>query len=145
MKIKITDQDPARHNHIEYPMEIGGQKFEVVNITEEKDKMLSIATMQSQQEYDRIMELVVVLKKQADDIKRRMDITRLVHSAKFAFKVVPGKKYWLIEETRFVGDKIIILSSMGPDDWACGIPESYQYIAEVLCLGDFTWQEVRSL
>ena len=34
MKIKITDQDPARHNHIEYPMEIGGQKFEVVNITE---------------------------------------------------------------------------------------------------------------
>ena len=142
MKIKITDQDPARHNHIEYPMEIGGQKFEVVDITEEKDKMLSIATMQAQQEYDRIMELVVVLKKQADDIKRRMNTTRLIHSAKFAFKVVPGKKYWLIEETRFVGDKIIILSSLGPDDWSCGAPVSYRYITEVLCLGDFTWQEV---
>jgi Protein of unknown function (DUF2452) len=137
MKIKITDQDPDRHNHIEYPMEIGGQKFEVINITEEKDKMLSIATLQAQQEYDRIMELVSVLKKQADDLKRRMDITRLVHVAKFAFKPVAGKKYWLVRDK-----EEIILSPLGPNDWSCGSPDTYEYIAQVLCLGDFTWQEV---
>jgi len=142
LKIKITDADPARHNHIEYPMEIGGQKFDVVNITEEKDKMRAIASLQAKMEYDRIMELVAVLKKQADDIKRRLDLTDLIHSAKFSFKVVPGKSYWLIEDTLFFQNKKqMILSSMGPNDWACGIPESYRYIAKVLCLGDYTWQE----
>ena len=50
MKIKITDQDPGRHNHIAYPMEIGGQKFEPVKIEKEKDRMLSVAQLSAQQE-----------------------------------------------------------------------------------------------
>lgn len=139
MKIKLTEEDPMKHHSKEYPMEIGAQKFEPVKIEQEKDKMLVIAQMQAQQEYDRIMEVVAVLKKQADDIKRRMEITQLVHAAKFQFKVVPGKAYYLIKDHR---KKITILSPMGPYDWSSSIPEEYEYLAKVLCLGDFTWQEI---
>ena len=142
MKIKITDEDPSRHNHIAYPMEIGGQFFAPINIEKEKDLMLNLARMNATQEYERIMESARVLKKQADALMRRVELTNLIHSAKFGFKPVPGKNYWLFKHTgtKFTAPHIG-LAIMGPNDWGCR-PEEYEYIAQVTCLGDQTWQEV---
>jgi len=144
MKVKLTDQDPARHNNIAYPMDIGDQFFAPINIEKEKDLMLSLARMNATQEYERIMESVRVLKKQADELMRRVKLTNLIHSAKFGFKPVPGKNYWLFRHT---GTKFttphIGLGSMGPDDWSSP-PDEYEFIAQVKCLGDQTWQEVKN-
>ena len=139
MKIVITDQDPDRHNHIEYPMEIGGQKFEPVKIEQEKDRMLAVAQLSAQQEYERIMESVAILQRQAQALQRRMKLTEMVHSAKFSFVPIPGKKYWLAEDNKKMQ---IILTPMGPNDWSCSAPEEYKYVAQIRCLGDQTWQEV---
>ena len=143
MKIKITDADPSRHNHIQYPMEIGGQKFEPVKIEQEKDLMLSVANMNAKQEYKRIMESAEVLRKQANQLMRRLELTNLIHSAKFGFKPIPGRNYWLYKNH---GNKFVPehhgLSPMGPDDWGSGPPKEYEYIAQVTCLGDQTWVEV---
>jgi len=57
-----------------------GPKFDLVPVTQQKDLMINHARMYAQQEYDRIMELVTVLQKQADDIKRRLDVTDAVQS-----------------------------------------------------------------
>jgi len=143
MNIKITDADPDRHNHIEYPMEIGGQFFAPVNIEKEKDLMLNLARLNATQEYERIMESAKVLKKQMDDLMRRVELTNLIHTAKFSFKPVAGKKYWLFKHsgTKFT-TSYIGLGPMGPNDWSC-IPDEYEYIAQVLCSGDQTWQEVK--
>ena len=141
MKIKITDQDPDRHNHIEYPMEIGGQKFEPVKIEKEKDRMLSVAQLSAQQEYDRIMESVAVLQQQAQALQRRMQLTEMVHAAKFSFVPIPGKQYWLAEDIK---KSHVILTPMGPNDWSCSAPDEYNYVAQVRCLGDQTWQEIIS-
>ena len=54
-----------------YATEAGGPKFDLVPVTKQKDIMLNNARHFAQQEYNRIMELVTVLQKQADDIKRR--------------------------------------------------------------------------
>ena len=59
--MKFEDDDPARKHLLPYPMEIGGQKFELVEVTKQKDIMLNVARMYAQQEYDRIMEMVAVL------------------------------------------------------------------------------------
>ena len=139
MKIKITDQDPDRHNHIEYPMEIGGQAFAPVKIEKEKDLMLAVAQLSAQQEYDRIMESVSILQRQAQALQRRMHLTEMVHAAKFSFVPIPGKSYWLVEDTK---KSQIILTPMGPNDWSCSAPEEYRYVAQVRCLGDQTWQEI---
>jgi len=141
--MKITDQDPNRHNNIQYPMELGGQKFEPVKIEQEKDKMLSVANLNAQQEYKRIMESAEVLKKQAESLYRRVELTKLIHSAKFSFKPIAGKKYWLFKhlKTKFVQEHYG-LSLLGPDDWSSGYPKEYEYIAHVVCLGDQTWVEV---
>ena len=123
-----------------YPTEAGSVNFDLVPVTKQKDIMLNVARMHAEQEYDRIMELVDVLQKQAAGIKRRLDLTDMVHSAKYDFQIAHGNTYWLVQDHR---KNELILSGMGPDDWSSGKPTEYEYIVAVKWLGDHTWVEVK--
>jgi len=122
-----------------YPTEAGGPKFDLVPVTQQKDLMINHARMYAQQEYDRIMELVVVLEKQAQAIKRRLDITDAVHAAVYQFQPVMGNVYWLAWDKRKQQN---ILTPMGPNDWSSSAPEDYEYQAQVKYMGDHTWLEI---
>ena len=126
-------------NVSEYPTEAGGVNFDLVPVTKQKDLMINHARMYAQQEYDRIMELVAVLEKQAQAIKRRLDITDSVHSAEYQFQPVMGNCYWLVWDTR--KEKMLLVLT-GPTDWSTGVPGSYQYKAQVKYMGDHTWMEI---
>ena len=126
-------------NVSEYPTEAGGPKFDLVPVTKQKDLMINHARMYAQQEYDRIMELVTVLQKQADDIKRRLDVTDAVHAAEYQFQIVMGNCYWLAWDSR---KQQMILTHHGPKDWSSGPPVDYVYQTRVKYMGDHTWQEV---
>ena len=122
-----------------YATESGGFKFDLVPVEKQKDIMVNVARMHAEQEYNRIMELVAVLQRQAADIKRRLDITDMVHAAKYEFQIYHGNTYWLLLDTR---DNCTRLSLHGPNGWFCGKPEHYEYICQVKWLGDYTWIEV---
>ena len=64
-----------------YATESGSVKFDLVPVESQKDLMVNAARRHAQQEYDRIMQLVAVLQQQAEDIRRRLDITDQVRSA----------------------------------------------------------------
>ncbi len=108
-------------------------------VTKQKDLMINHARMYAQQEYDRIMELVSVLEKQAQQIKRRLEITDAVHAAEFQFQLVMGNCYWLVWEKR--KEKMLLVLT-GPLDWNTGVPLDYTYISQVKYMGDHTWLEV---
>jgi hypothetical protein len=96
--------------------------------------------MYAQQEYDRIMELVAVLEKQAQDIKRRLDVTDAVHAAEYQFQIVMGQYYWLVWDQR---KEKMILTYHGPSDWNSGPPVDYIYQIQVKYMGDHTWMEIK--
>jgi hypothetical protein len=122
-----------------YPTEVGGPAFDLIPIEKQKDIMINVARMHGQQEYNRIMELVAVLQKQAASIKRRLEITDMVHAAKYDFQTYHGQIYWLVYDS----DKLFTrLTHLGPQEWTTGSPESYNYICRVKWLGDYTWIEV---
>jgi hypothetical protein len=122
-----------------YPTEAGGPKFDLVPVTQQKDLMINHARMYAQQEYDRIMELVAVLEKQAQSIKRRLDVTDAVHAAVYQFSPVMGQCYWLVWDKR---KQHVLLTHHGPDDWSSSAPEDYDYQTQVKYMGDHTWLEV---
>jgi hypothetical protein len=122
-----------------YPTESGGPKFDLVPVTKQKDIMINHARMYAQQEYDRIMELVTVLQRQAEGIKRRLDITDMVHAAEYQFQVVMGNLYWLVVDHR--KEKMLLVQT-GPNDWTTGVPVDYEYISQVKYMGDHTWLEI---
>jgi hypothetical protein len=115
-----------------------GPKFDLVLVEKQKDIMLNVARMHAEQEYNRIMELVTVLQNQASEIKRRLDVTDMVHAAKYDFQIAHGNIYWLVYDRR---KDCTRLSILGPNDWNTGIPEGYEYITQVKWLGDYTWIE----
>jgi hypothetical protein len=117
-----------------------GPKFDLVPVEKQKDLMINHARMYAQQEYDRIMELVTVLQRQADDIRRRLDVADAVHAAEYQFQVVMGNLYWLVWDAR---RQKTLLVMTGPADWNTGAPDSYEYIMQVRYMGDHTWMEIK--
>jgi len=122
-----------------YATEAGSIKFEMVPVTKQKDLMINHARMFAQQEYDRIMELVSVLEKQAQQIKRRLEVTDAVHGAVYQFQPVMGNIYWLVWDMR---KQHTLLTQMGPNDWSTAAPVDYEYMAQVKYMGDHTWLEL---
>jgi hypothetical protein len=122
-----------------YPTEAGAPAFDLVPVERQKDIMLNVARLHAQQEYDRIMALVAVLQQQADQIRRRLEITDAVHSAKYEFQVYHNQCYWLVFDT---DKQLTRLVPLGPNDWTTGAPDKYQYMARVKWLGDYSWIEV---
>lgn len=122
-----------------YPTDIGGPAFNLIPVERQKDIMINVARMHGHQEYNRVMELVAVLQKQAASIKRRLEITDWVHAAKYDFQTFHGNIYWLVLDTR---KNHTILTQMGPHDWSSSAPDYYNYICQVKWLGDYTWIEV---
>jgi hypothetical protein len=122
-----------------YPTEAGSPKFDLVPVTQQKDIMINNARLYAQQEYDRIMELVAVLERQAADIKRRLDMTDLVHSCTYDFQLSMGHVYWVVKDTR---KDVTRLTSMSPTDWSSGVPVDYEYLIKVRYMGDHSWMEL---
>ena len=137
--MELTEHDPWKHNNLPYAMSTLTPKFDLVPVKEQKDIMINAARMHAQQEYDRIMELVTVLQKQANDIKIRLEITDQVRAAEYQFQVYPGQFYWLAFDSR---KNCTIVTRHGPSDWSTAAPESYRYIVQIQWLGDYTWLEV---
>ena len=129
----------VNRNVTPYPTEVSAPSFDLVPVKEQKDLMINTARLYAQQEYDRIMQLVAVLQQQAADIKKRLDLTDLVHSAEYKFKLYPGNIYYVIQDSVDNRVKLVIL---GPDDWSTGPPDSYTYLHKIQWLGDFTWREI---
>lgn len=126
-------------NVTEYPTEVGAPKFDLVPVTKQKDIMINVARLHASQEYDRIMELVAVLQKQAQQIKRRLELTDLVHGAEYKFQLYHNQCYWLAIDLK---RNKSILTPLGPNDWHANKPEDYEYLTRVKWLGDYTWVEV---
>jgi hypothetical protein len=122
-----------------YPTEVGGPAFDLIPVTKQKDIMINHARMYAKQEYDRIMQLVEVLQKQAASIQRRLEVTDLVHGAEYQFQIVMGHCYWLAWDKR---KEKTLLVHHGPADWSTGPPEDYVYQFRVKYMGDHTWLEV---
>ena len=129
----------VNRNVTPYPTEAGGPKFDLVPVESQKDLMVNAARMHAQQEYNRIMELVTVLQRQADEIAQRLDLTDQVRNAKYNFQLYHGQYYWLLYDTK---KQCTRLSITGPSDWSTGKPHEYEYITRIQWLGDHTFREV---
>lgn len=122
-----------------YATESSGPKFDLIPVTKQKDIMINHARIYAQQEYNRIMDLVAVLEKQAQQIKRRLEVTDAVYAAEYNFQPVLGNCYWLVWEKR--KEKTLLVLT-GPTEWSTGIPVTYEYITQVRYMGDHTWMEL---
>ena len=72
--------------------------------------------------------------KQAEEIKERVDLAKIIATAEYGFKPIQLRSYHLYKK-----DHRFILTLIAPNEWSSPY---HEYIAEVRQLGDSTWEKV---
>jgi 23S rRNA maturation mini-RNase III len=112
----------------------------MVKPTEEgviKHKALQAMEEQTNMHLDQIRQQIELLARQAQEIRKRKELSMMVYQAKLNFQPVIGHVYYLFQKT----DDTHILSMVSPKEWGGNGPFK-QFIAGVKLLADHTWQEV---
>ena len=74
------------------------------------------------------------LVKQAEDIKERVQLAKIIATAEYGFKPIQLRSYHLYKK----GDRFI-LTLIAPNEWSSPY---HEYVAKVRQLGDSTWENI---
>jgi hypothetical protein len=135
----ITKEDADKRHSLPYPMELGSPFFAPVEVEKEKDVLLNISKQHAKEEYDRIMEQVEVLRRQADSLMNRLEVSEIMYACKYGFTPVHGSIYYVYYDSY---NKNNCLSPIHPDCWTAGPTELLSFVMAVRLRGDSSWQEV---
>ncbi len=128
---KITDHPGL----IAFPHHVGSALIK----PEDKGKLKGRAVMAMRQQTDRqmsqIYHQVQTLIKQANEIKRRVEVSERIYSAQMNFEPIISHTYFLYEKK----DGQDVLSMISPKEWGRSFPYR-KYIAQVTLLADHTWE-----
>jgi hypothetical protein len=134
----LSKEDADKRSSLPYPMELGSPAFAPVDVYREKDIIYNVGRLHAQQEYERIMEQVEVLKRQAENLANRMKVSDMMHNINITFKPVHGKIYYVYLDTI---KNVHWVSMNHPNSWsALGI--HHKFTTAVQLMGDSNWCEV---
>lgn len=102
-----------------------------------KHKALSAMEDQTNIQLDQIRQQIELLARQAQDIRKRKELSMMIYEAKLSFKPQIGHVYHLYEKH----DGSHILSLVAPQEWG-GIGPFKQFVSSVRLLADHTWIEI---
>jgi hypothetical protein len=102
-----------------------------------KHKALSAMEDQTNMQLDQIRQQIELLAKQAQEIKKRKELSLMIYEAKLSFKPQIGYIYHLYEKQ----DGTHMLSLVAPQEWGNAGPFK-QFVSSVKLLADHTWIEV---
>ncbi len=102
-----------------------------------KHKALSAMEEQTNMQLNQIKEQIELLARQAQEIRKRKELSMIIYDAKISFKPQIGQTYHLYENK----NSIHVLSLVSPQEWGENGPFK-QFVASVQLLADHTWREV---
>ena len=102
-----------------------------------KHKALSAMEEQTNMQLNQIKEQIELLARQAQEIRKRKELSMMIYDAKISFKPQIGQTYHLYENK----NSIHVLSLVAPQEWGSNGPFK-QFVASVQLLADHTWREV---
>ena len=119
-----------------YPLQTLSPVIKPDNMTLYRAQQANAVSHYVKQEYDRLLAQAEVIERQFKQLHRRVRITEMIENSRYRFKPVPGKTYYLYQNTH---KQTYQLSLLSPTDWSLGMPDNYIWVADVTKLGDNTW------
>ncbi len=102
-----------------------------------KHKALTAMEEQTNMQLDQIKQQIELLARQAQEIRKRKELSMMIYEAGISFKPQIGQVYHVYEKK----DSSHILSLVAPQEWGGNGPFK-QFVASVQLLADHTWKEV---
>ncbi len=137
--MQITEYDTFKKASAPYALDRGAPKFDLVEVKSKKDQNYNLAIQQAQKEFDNLKQIADVISKQAQQIKERLETTKLIYHAEYNFTPTAGSKYWLVKD---IEASILRICILGPKDWTGEAPKNYEYISQIQYLPNGLWENV---
>lgn len=102
-----------------------------------KHKALLAMEQQTDMQLDQIREQIELLAKQAQELRKRKELSLMIYEAKMSFTPIIGQTYFLYEKH----DGTHLLSLVNPKEWGGSGPFK-QFVSGVKLLADHTWMEI---
>ena len=102
-----------------------------------KHKALAAMEEQTNMQLDQIRQQIELLARQAQEIRKRKELSMMIYEARLGFKPQIGHTYHLYEKR----DGAHMLSLIAPQEWG-GAGPFKQFISSVRLLADHTWVEI---
>ncbi|HVZ26306.1 MAG TPA: DUF2452 domain-containing protein [Sediminibacterium sp.] len=104
-----------------------------------KHKALAAMEEQTNMQLDQIRQQIELLARQAQEIRKRRELSLMIYESKLSFKPQIGQVYHLYERK----DGSHLLSLVAPSEWG-GAGPFRAYISSVRLLADHTWVEANA-
>jgi hypothetical protein len=99
-----------------------------------KSRALTAMRQQTERQMSQLYKQMQLIAEQANEIKKRVEISEKIYSSEIGFEPIVGETYYLYEKPEGTN----ILSMIGPNEWGSKIP--YQkFISQATLLADHTW------
>ena len=100
-----------------------------------KSKALTSMQEQTAHQLKNLYRQMQVIAEQANEIKKRVEISTLIYDANYRFEPVVGHTYHLYKTHK--GQHV--LSLVAPDEWGGEMPYA-EHISTIRLLADYTWE-----
>ncbi len=121
-----------------YPHTVGSPAFAPTKQGVIRSTALKVMEEQCDMQMQQIKEQITLLAKQAESLRDRIEISKMIYQSAMGFQPIVGHVYHLYARTE--GE--FVLSMIGPDEWGRKVPFTF-YAASAKLLSDHTWQIVR--
>jgi hypothetical protein len=101
-----------------------------------KHKSLLAMEQQTDMQLDQIRQQIELLARQAQELRKRKELSLMIYEAKLNFQPVIGQTYYMYEKR----DGSHLLSLVSPREWGGSGPFK-QFVSAVKLLADHTWKE----
>ncbi len=133
-KDKITETPGL----LPYAHHIGSGLIRPEDIGKVKGRAMQAMVDQTNRQLQQIYEQMQLLATQANDLKKRFEISKDIYQAQMNFEPIIGHTYYLYTN----GEDQKVLSMIAPDEWGKKMPYK-EFIAKVKLLSDHTWEVLK--
>lgn len=132
-KDKITESPGT----LAYPHHVGSVAIKPEDVGKIKGRALAAMEQQTNKQLSQLKQQMQLIADQANEIKRRIEISQQIYGAQIGFEPLVGHNYFLYQKA--TGE--FFLSMLSPDEWGRKKPFE-AFISEVTLLADHTWDLV---
>jgi SNF2 family DNA or RNA helicase len=137
--VNPIDKDKVAENPglLPYAHSVGGPPIKPEDKGKLKTRALSAMREQTNRQMNQIQKQVELMIAQANEIKRRIEISEDIYTADMGFEPLVSHTYHLYK--RIEDDKNVLMV-VGPDEWGKNRKESLEFKASVRLMADHTWE-----
>lgn len=131
----LKDKSSENPGLISFPHTVGGAVIKPEDKGRIKGRAMAAMKEQTEHQLHQLYGQMQTLAKQANDIKKRIEVSNRIYLSQMNFEPIIGKTYYLYEKEK----KHDLLSMIAPDEWGNKLPYK-SFIASVRLLSDHTWE-----